>query len=179
MHLLSSRPGGFVEDDSIITRLDQTPADMVVLSSADTTLSLLAATLLSSAAAWADGSPVGLWKSIDDATGKPKALIRIIENNGELSGKIEKLFRAPEEDQNPVCQKCEGELKDKPVIGMTILSGLKKDGEEYNGGQIIDPANGKVYKSKLSVVDDGQKLNVRGYVGMPMLGRTQIWLREQ
>lgn len=143
------------------------------------TLSLLAATLLASAAAWADGSPVGLWKSIDDATGKPKALIRISENNGELSGKIEKLFRAPEEDQNPVCQKCEGELKDKPVIGMTILSGLKKDGDEYNGGQIIDPANGKVYKSKLSVVDDGQKLNVRGYVGMPMLGRTQTWLREQ
>jgi len=70
-------------------------------------------------------------------------------------------------------------LKDKPVIGMTILSGLKKDGDEYNGGQIIDPANGKVYKSKLSVVDDGQKLNVRGYVGMPMLGRTQTWLREQ
>ncbi|MFX7792804.1 hypothetical protein ABTK00_20420, partial [Acinetobacter baumannii] len=66
------------------------------------TLSLLAATLLASAAAWADGSPVGLWKSIDDATGKPKALIRISENNGELSGKIEKLFRAPEEDQNPV-----------------------------------------------------------------------------
>ncbi|QNB05677.1 DUF2147 domain-containing protein [Herbaspirillum frisingense] len=140
---------------------------------------LLIAGLLASTAAWADGSPLGLWKSIDDTTGRPKALIRITENNGELSGRIEKLFRAPEEDQNPVCQKCEGELKDQPVIGMTILSGLKKDGDEYNGGQIIDPANGKVYKSKLSVVDDGQKLNVRGYVGMPMLGRTQTWLREQ
>lgn len=140
---------------------------------------VLLATLAASAAAWADGSPVGLWKSIDDATGKPKALIRISENNGELSGKIEKLFRAPEEDQNPLCVKCEGALKDQPVIGMTILSGLKKDGEEYSGGQIIDPANGKVYKSKLTVVDDGQKLNVRGYIGMPMLGRTQTWLREQ
>lgn len=143
------------------------------------TAAVLMAGLLASAAAWADGSPVGLWKSIDDASGKPKALIRITESNGELSGKIEKLFRAPDEDQNPVCQKCEGERKDQPVIGMTILSGLKKEGEEYNGGQILDPANGKVYKSKLTVVDDGQKLNVRGYIGMPMLGRTQIWLREQ
>ena len=83
---------------------------------------VLLATLAASAAAWADGSPVGLWKSIDDATGKPKALIRISENNGELSGKIEKLFRAPEEDQNPLCVKCEGALKDQPVIGMTTAN---------------------------------------------------------
>lgn len=135
--------------------------------------------LLASACAWADGSPVGLWKNIDDATGKPKALIRITESNGELSGKIEKLFRAPEEDQNPVCEKCEGALKGKPIVGMTILSGLKKDGEEYSGGQILDPANGKLYKSKLTVVEDGKKLNVRGYIGMPMLGRTQTWVREE
>lgn len=135
-------------------------------------------TLLAASSAFADGSPAGLWKSIDDATGKPKALIRISEEGGVLTGKIEKLFRAPEEDQNPVCVKCEGELKDQPIIGMTILSGLKKDGDEYAGGQILDPANGKLYKSKLTVQDDGRKLNVRGYVGMPMLGRTQTWLRE-
>ncbi|MBB5392600.1 MULTISPECIES: DUF2147 domain-containing protein [unclassified Herbaspirillum] len=140
---------------------------------------VLLAGLLASACAFADGSPVGLWKNIDDATGKPKALIRITESNGELSGKIEKLFRAPEEDQNPVCEKCEGELKGKPIVGMTILSGLKKDGDEYNGGQILDPANGKLYKSKLTVVEDGKKLNVRGYIGMPMLGRTQTWVREE
>jgi len=140
---------------------------------------VLLAGLLLAACAWADGSPVGLWKTIDDATGKPKALVRITENNGELSGKIEKLFRAPEEDQNPLCVKCEGELKDQPIIGLTLLSGLKKDGDEYTGGQIIDPSSGKVYKSKLTVVEDGQKLNVRGYIGMPMLGRTQTWLREE
>ena len=140
---------------------------------------MLMAGLLASAGAWADGSPVGLWKNIDDATGKPKALIRITENNGELSGKIEKLFRAPEEEQNPVCEKCEGDLKGKPIIGMTILSVLKKDGDEYNGGQILDPSNGKLYKSKLTVIEDGKKLNVRGYIGMPMLGRTQTWVREE
>jgi uncharacterized protein (DUF2147 family) len=129
--------------------------------------------------AWADGSPVGLWKNIDDSSGKPSALIRITESGGELTGKIEKLFREPGEEANPICTKCDGALKDQPVIGMTILSGLKKDGDEYSGGQILDPGNGKLYKSKLSVVDDGKKLNVRGYIGVPMLGRTQVWLREE
>ena len=150
----------------------------IILSSA--LLALSALNILTPATAWAaGGSPVGLWKNIDDATGKPKALIRITESDGELKGKIEKLFRAPEEDQNPKCEKCEGTLKDQPIIGMTILSGLKKDGDEYNGGQILDPANGKLYKSKLTVVEDGKKLNVRGYIGMPMLGRTQVWVREE
>jgi len=147
----------------------------IILSSA-----LLALSALGTATAWAAaGSPVGLWKNIYDATGKPKALIRITESDGQLQGKIEKLFRAPEEEQNPKCEKCEGALKDQPIIGMTILSGLKKDGDEYNGGQILDPANGKLYKSKLTVTEDGRKLNVRGYIGMPMLGRTQVWVREE
>ncbi|EJN00920.1 DUF2147 domain-containing protein [Herbaspirillum sp. YR522] len=139
---------------------------------------VLLGSLLTSACALADGSPVGLWKNIDDATGKPKALVRITESNGELSGRIEKLFRAPDQDQNPLCEKCEGDLKGQPIIGLTILSGLKKDGDEYSGGQILDPANGKLYKSKLTVQEDGRKLNVRGYVGMPMLGRSQTWIRE-
>ena len=124
-------------------------------------------------------SPVGLWKNIDDETGKPKALIRISENNGELNGKIEKLYRAPDEEQNPKCDKCEGARKDQPIIGMTILWGMKQDGTEYNGGQILDPANGKTYKSKMSFADDARKLNVRGYIGMPMLGRTQTWIRSE
>jgi uncharacterized protein (DUF2147 family) len=125
-----------------------------------------------------DASPVGLWKTIDDHTGKPKALIRITENNGELRGKIEKLFLDIGE-KNPKCDKCEGAQKDQPIIGMTILSGMKQEGTEYGDGQILDPANGKVYKSKMSLADNGKKLNVRGYIGMPMLGRTQTWLREE
>jgi uncharacterized protein (DUF2147 family) len=125
-----------------------------------------------------DASPVGLWKTIDDDTGKPKALIRITENNGELRGKIEKLFLDIGE-KNPKCDKCEGAQKDQPIIGMTILSGMKQEGIEYGDGQILDPANGKVYKSKMSLADNGKKLNVRGYIGMPMLGRTQTWLREE
>lgn len=124
-------------------------------------------------------SPVGLWKNIDDHTGKPKALIRISEANGELNGRIEKLLRDPEQDQYPKCTKCEGELKDQPILGMTIITGMKKDGNEYNGGKILDPDNGKFYKSKMSLTDDGKKLHVRGYIGVPLLGRTQTWIREE
>ena len=144
---------------------------------------LLAATLAAVVAgspAWADdNSPVGLWKNIDDVSGKPKALIRITESNGELQGRIEKLFRTPDQDQNPKCDKCEDARKDQPIIGMVFMSGLKKDGDEYAGGEILDPDNGKVYKSKMHLTDAGKKLSVRGYIGIPMLGRSQVWLRQE
>jgi uncharacterized protein (DUF2147 family) len=138
-----------------------------------------ASTLLSFGASAQETSAVGLWKNIDDQTGKPKALIRISESNGELRGKIEKLFREAGDEQNPKCDKCEGDKKDQPIVGMTILSGLKKDGGEYTGGQILDPANGKTYKSKMSLAEGGKKLDVRGYVGAPLFGRTQTWVREE
>jgi uncharacterized protein (DUF2147 family) len=142
-------------------------------------VAIAVAALASGSALAQEASPVGLWKTIDDETGKPKALIRITESNGELNGKIEKLFKGADEDQNPKCDKCEGARKDQPIIGMTILSGMKPEGAEYNGGQILDPANGKVYKSKMSFADSNKKLNVRGYIGMPMLGRTQNWVRVE
>ena len=130
--------------------------------------------------AQAEESPIGLWKSIDDKSGKAKALIRITETGGELQGKIEKLFlEADVAEKNPKCDKCEGSNKDQPIVGMTILFGLKKDGDEYTGGKILDPGNGKLYSSKLSVMEKNTKLNVRGYIGAPMFGRTQTWLREQ
>lgn len=141
---------------------------------------LTLATALLSSLAWADDtSPAGLWKNIDDATGKPRALIRIGESNGTLQGKIEKVFPGPNESQNPKCEKCEGANKDAPVIGLVILSGLKKNGDEYAGGQILDPDNGKVYSSKVRLTDGGKNLSVRGYIGVPMLGRTQTWVRQE
>ncbi|WP_374518594.1 DUF2147 domain-containing protein [Undibacterium squillarum] len=143
------------------------------------TLLAILSTVLIAPFAHADDTPVGLWKNIDDKTGKPKALIRITEAGGEYKGKIEKLFLEPGADQNPKCTECDGANKDQPIIGMTILFGLKKDGDEYNGGKIIDPANGKTYSSKLTVVDNNKKLNVRGYIGTPFLGRSQTWVREQ
>ena len=143
-------------------------------------LALTLAAALMSTGAWADNaSPVGLWRNVDDVSGKPRALIRITESNGILQGKIEKVFRAPSEDRNPKCEKCEGALKNAPVIGLAILSGLKKEGAEYTGGQILDPDNGKIYSSKIQLTSGGKKLNVRGYIGVSMLGRSQIWERQK
>lgn len=131
-----------------------------------------------SAKASTSASPVGVWKTIDDETGKAKALISISEVGGQLSGKIEKLID-PDEPANPKCDKCEGARKDQPVTGMTILWGLKPDGSEWNGGEILDPKNGKIYRAKAKLVDGGKKLEVRGFIGMALLGRTQTWVREQ
>ncbi|VXB49827.1 DUF2147 domain-containing protein [Massilia sp. 9I] len=140
----------------------------------------LIAMMFAMPAAWAqNASPAGVWKTIDDETGKPKSLVRITEENGVLTGKIDKLFRPADQDQNPKCTSCDGARKDQPIIGMTILWGLKKDGNEYTGGEILDPAKGKTYKSKLTLKDNGSKLDVRGYIGAPMFGRTQTWVREQ
>ena len=142
-------------------------------------LSIAIATLLAGSAAFAQTSPVGLWRTISDETGKQKSLVRITEANGVFSGKIEKLFREPAEDPNPLCDKCEGELKGKPALGMTILSGIKQDGKSYGGGKILDPKDGKVYSAKVTLIDGGKKLEMRGYIGLPMMGRTQTWLREE
>lgn len=124
-----------------------------------------------------DGSPVGTWKTVDDNTGKVRSLVRITEVNGEMTGKIEKLFREPGEDTNPKCDKCTDARKDQPIIGLVFLTGLKKDGDEYSGGQILDPDNGKLYRSKVEVVEGGKKLKVRGYIG-PFF-RTQMWLKAE
>ncbi|HZI02876.1 MAG TPA: DUF2147 domain-containing protein [Archangium sp.] len=124
-------------------------------------------------------SVVGRWTTIDDETKKPKSVITIYEEGGKLFGKIEKLFRAPDEEQNPLCDKCEGALKNQPITGMVILRDLKKDGDEWSGGTILDPANGKTYKCKLAVEDGGKKLKVRGFIGIALLGRTQYWVRAE
>lgn len=139
-----------------------------------TLLALLLSTPLAHAG---DASPVGLWQTIDDVTNKPTALIRITEQNGQLAGRIDKLIVAPGANPNPPCVACTGALKNHPVVGLTILSGLKKEGASYSGGEILDPNNGKTYKSRLTLLDGGNKLDVRGYVGTPLLGRSQTWVR--
>lgn len=122
-------------------------------------------------------SPLGKWKSVDDKTGDTKAVVNISEQNGRLVGVIESLYRKPDEDPHPVCDQCEGALKNQPIIGLRIIEGMVADGDGYSGGTIIDPATGKSYKCKITVEDGGAKLNVRGYVGTPMFGRTQVWVR--
>ena len=137
---------------------------------------VLAAGLVGVAAAETD-SPAGLWKTIDDKTGKERSLVRIVENNGIFEGKVEKIFEQSDDDPNHLCKKCEGERKDKPIIGMTFLWGLKKDGDQYGSGEILDPKNGKIYRAKMQLTDGGRKLEVRGYIGLSLFGRSQTWLR--
>jgi uncharacterized protein (DUF2147 family) len=136
-----------------------------------------AACMTVSIGAWAQAdSPVGLWKTIDDETKQAKSLVRITESGGQLSGKIEKILT---DKPDAVCEVCSGDLKDKPVQGMVILRGLKKGGDWWEGGTILDPNNGKTYRSQARTIDGGTKLEVRGYIGTPLLGRSQTWIREQ
>ena len=126
-------------------------------------------------------SPAGLWKTVDDATKKEKSLVRISESGGVFSGKVEKIVDA-DAPKDAVCKDCTDDRKDKPVLGMTIIKNMKQSADDkavYEGGEILDPNNGKVYKSKLKLVDGGTKLDVRGYIGVPMLGRTQTWSRVE
>ena len=140
---------------------------------------LLALGLLFAAQTFAaDTTPVGTWTQVDDATGKPKSIIEITEQpDGALQGTVKQVLFS-DQGTHPICDKCEGDRHNKPVDGMVIMWGVKKDGDVWDGGQILDPHNGKTYKVKLTLTDNGQKLDVRGYIGMPMLGRTQTWLRK-
>ncbi|KQQ84296.1 hypothetical protein ASF73_14515 [Xanthomonas sp. Leaf131] len=138
-------------------------------------LPLAAASLLAQAA----DSPVGRWKTIDDETGKPKSVVQIEQTgNGTLTGKVVDILQS-DKGPNPICDKCDGERKGKPIKGMTILWGLKPDGTAvWSGGSVLDPAKGKTYKAKVTLTDGGKKLQMRGYVGIEALGRTQTWVRE-
>ncbi len=144
---------------------------------------LLLSLLLTSAAALvqAQVTPLGAWHSIDDPTNKPKAVIRISTNaSGALSGVVEKALN-PDPKAEPKCVKCSDDRKDKPKVGMEIIRGGKKaDGKDvWEEGKILDPDNGTEYRLRLTPIDAGKKLEVRGYVGTPMLGRTQTWIRVE
>ncbi len=126
-------------------------------------------------------SPAGVWRTIDDSTKKDKSLVRIIEANGVYTGKVEKIVD-PDSPKDAVCKDCSDERKDKPVLGMTIIRNVKQSADDkavFEGGNILDPNNGKVYRVKLKLIDHGSKLDVRGYIGTPMLGRTQTWVRAE
>ncbi len=130
-----------------------------------------------SVSAFAQATPEGLWRSIDDETNKPKAEIRISANaSGVLTGKVEKALI---ESKEPLCVACTDERKDKPKVGMEIIRGAKKAGADmvWEGGNILDPENGKVYTLKMTPIEDGKKLQVRGYIG-PFY-RTQVWQRVE
>lgn len=118
----------------------------------------------------------GTWMTIDDETGKARSYITIWIDNGVAYGKIDKIIAIkPGENTDPLCTECKGADYNKKVVGLTIMKGLKQDGDEWKGGTILDPNNGKTYKCKIKAENGSQTLRVRGYVGFSLLGRTQIW----
>ena len=122
-------------------------------------------------------TPIGAWQSIDDETGKPKALLHIVERpDGSLSGRIEKLLIAPPVP-DPVCIHCSDDRKDQPIVGLEIIRGAKQTPGRavWEGGRILDPENGTTYTLRLTPTDNGQRLQVRGSFGP--FSRTQTWLR--
>ena len=142
--------------------------------------SALALALVASAvpAFAATDSPVGKWKTIDDKTHEVKSIVEITEHAGVLEGKVLQVLKS-DHGPHPVCAECDGERKNKPIEGMTILWGLKQDGDEWSGGQILDPAKGKIYKLTLKLEDGGKKLDVHGYIGFSLIGRSQEWVRAE
>lgn len=124
----------------------------------------------------AQAQVTGKWKTIDDETGKAKSIVEIYESNGKLYGKITEILNPAK--KNAKCDKCEGADKGKPIEGLVIIKGLTKDGSEWTDGDILDPTKGKLYSCTLKL-DGKDKLKVRGYMGVSLLGRTQTWTRVQ
>ncbi|MFY7739958.1 MAG: DUF2147 domain-containing protein [Flavobacterium sp.] len=119
-------------------------------------------------------SVLGKWKTIDDETGKEKAVVEIYEVDGKIYGRIVEILEV--EHRFKKCTLCQGTDKDKPIMGLIFIKGLTKDGDEYSGGKILDPKNGKLYKCYITLEGD-DKLKVRGYIGISLFGRTQYWKR--
>ena len=122
-------------------------------------------------------SPAGRWKTIDDKTAKPKSIMSITMKGDTLVATIDSLYREPGEDPDPICDKCTGWRKDKKVKGLTITDRLAKRGNEWSGGWITDPDNGKAYRCIIKVQDSGARLEVRGYIGFSLIGRSQYWYK--
>src|SRR5450755_2275299 len=126
-----------------------------------------------------DTSPVGRWVTYSDRTHKPTGIIEIKLDHGALKGTILQQLNRPPSLPPAICRKCEGALKDAPIVGLTIMWGLKSEGgASWDDGSILDPNSGDVYSAKVELEEGGQKLLVRGYLGISLLGRSQEWIRQ-
>lgn len=126
-------------------------------------------------------SPIGMWKTVDDKTGAERSIVRIESDGKAWSGRIMKSLD-PRDDPKAICNKCPDSRKDQPILGMTILTGLTPsvtDNRLWEGGEILDPDSGSVYKAKMRLSNDGQVLEVRGFLGVSLFGRTQVWKRAE
>jgi uncharacterized protein (DUF2147 family) len=137
----------------------------------------LAAVLLVAPLRAAEPSAIGLWEQVDEKSGKAESWFKITEHNGVYEGAIVKIFFKPGEDENWRCDKCEGADQGKPVLGLTLIKGMQRNRFDYQNGTIMDPRDGSVYRALMHLSPDGQKLEVRGYLGISLFGRSQVWNR--
>jgi uncharacterized protein (DUF2147 family) len=124
-----------------------------------------------------DPSPEGMWRTIDDNTHKTRGLIRLYEQDGAVFGKVEASFDPKE--ANEICERCSDDRKNKRVVGMVVMRNMRKHGSEYRDGDILDPDTGLIYSCRFRLEDGGRKLVVRGFIGISLLGRSQVWLRQE
>jgi uncharacterized protein (DUF2147 family) len=125
----------------------------------------------------AEPTATGLWEQVDENTGKPESWFKITERNGVYEGALVKIFYKPGEDPNWVCDKCQGAEKGRPVLGLTLIKGMQRNGLSYENGTIMDPRDGSVYRALMRLTPDGKKLEMRGYLGISLFGRSQVWNR--
>ena len=121
-------------------------------------------------------SAAGLWEQ-SDAKGRVGAWFLIFEHDGVYEGALARTFPRPGDDPNAVCSKCPGDQKGQPLLGLTIIKGMERNGLAYENGSILDPRDGSVYHARMEVTPDGNSLKLRGYLGVPLLGKTQVWKR--
>lgn len=138
----------------------------------------LVGALLAGNVAASEPTPVGLWRAYGDDGKEPEALIEIVHRNGVYEGRIAKLFPRPGIPTDSRCELCPGNRKGLPIQGLTILTGMRKEGAGFGGGEILDPESGEVYRAIMTLSPDNRRLSVRGYVGISLFGRSQTWVRE-
>jgi uncharacterized protein (DUF2147 family) len=134
-------------------------------------------TLGTVAAEAADQTAAGVWEQVNEKTGQAQSTITIAKSGPAYVGTVTSIYPQPGRPADPVCSKCEGSLKNRPVKGLQIINDMQQQGNDYTGGTILDPESGSVYNATMQLSPDGKHLTVRGYVGIPTFGRSQTWNR--